>query len=131
MKIRNGFVSNSSSSSFICAVCGEIENGYGICAIDLEMEGCVNGHYYHKRCLKNSDIKEEVDVLLKLKEQEEQKENIDYDYDSEVPSKFCPVCQRIIIPDSDVLLHLLKIYNLDIDDVKSKMRQDFKNKEEK
>jgi hypothetical protein len=112
-------------------VCGKIESGYGLCAIDLGMEGCVNGHYYHKRCLEKSDIKEEVDVLLKLKEQEEQKENVDYDYDEDVPSKYCPVCQRIIIKDSDVLFHLLKIYNLDIDDVKSKMRQDFKNKEGK
>ena len=28
MKIRSGFVSNSSSSSFVCEVCGTSESGY-------------------------------------------------------------------------------------------------------
>lgn len=30
VKFRNGFVSNSSSSSFICEICGEEESGYDI-----------------------------------------------------------------------------------------------------
>lgn len=28
MKYRKSFVTNSSSSSFICEVCGEVESGY-------------------------------------------------------------------------------------------------------
>jgi len=30
MKIRNGFVSNSSTTSYTCAICGNIK-GYGDC----------------------------------------------------------------------------------------------------
>jgi hypothetical protein len=39
MKIRQGFVSNSSSSSFTCCVCGEEESGW-----DLEYDTCERGH---------------------------------------------------------------------------------------
>lgn len=47
MKIRNGFVSNSSSSSFICNVCGGIESGYDESLRDLGMQMCEHEHYYH------------------------------------------------------------------------------------
>ena len=40
MKIRSGFVSNSSSSSFTCGVCGETQSG-----MDLSMQ-CENGHTF-------------------------------------------------------------------------------------
>ena len=44
MKIRNGFVSNSSSSSFICEVSGRMETGYDGSLIYAEMFECINGH---------------------------------------------------------------------------------------
>ena len=44
MKIRSGFVSNSSSSSFLCDVCGCMESGYDASLADMEMHECVNGH---------------------------------------------------------------------------------------
>jgi len=37
MKIRQGFVSNSSSSSFTCDVCGEEVSGYDVCLSEAEM----------------------------------------------------------------------------------------------
>ena len=46
MKIRMGFVSNSSSSSFICDITGQIESGMDICLNDAEMSMCVNGHTF-------------------------------------------------------------------------------------
>lgn len=42
MKIRTGFVSNSSSSSFVCDVCGNIESGWDLGLNDAEMCECVN-----------------------------------------------------------------------------------------
>ena len=42
MKIRNGFVSNSSTSSFICNICGEVEAGMDLSLSDVEMECCEN-----------------------------------------------------------------------------------------
>ena len=47
MKVRNGFVSNSSSSSFVCNICGEIEAGYECSLSDFEMEECEHGHTFH------------------------------------------------------------------------------------
>jgi hypothetical protein len=46
MKIRKGFVSNSSSSSYICDICGEQAVGYDISLSDYEMYQCVNGHIF-------------------------------------------------------------------------------------
>jgi len=44
VKIRNGFVSNSSSSSFTCDVCGYTESGMDLCLSDISMDQCENGH---------------------------------------------------------------------------------------
>lgn len=52
MKIRNGFVSNSSSSSFTCAVCGDEHSGWDLCLSECEMYECVNGHTFHEGCVK-------------------------------------------------------------------------------
>lgn len=46
MKIRNGFVSNSSSSSFTCDVCGETYSGWDACLSEAEMYECENGHTF-------------------------------------------------------------------------------------
>ena len=44
MKKRNGFVSNSSSSSFVCDVCGAETSGWDMCLSDAYMFECENGH---------------------------------------------------------------------------------------
>ena len=46
MKIREGFVSNSSSSSFTCDVTGDTESGYNASAGDCGMLECVNDHTF-------------------------------------------------------------------------------------
>ena len=46
MKIRTSYVSNSSSSSFICNVCGREESGYDCCAEDVGMMVCENNHTF-------------------------------------------------------------------------------------
>ena len=46
MKIRINYVSNSSSSSFICDVCGREEIVYDATARDVHMIQCENGHTF-------------------------------------------------------------------------------------
>lgn len=84
MKIRTSFVSNSSSSSFICDYTGEaFEGGY-----DGEFEGywfeCVAGHivcdthpFWDEA---NNDFQE------------------NWNADTLVPRQYCPVCNEVRIP---------------------------------
>lgn len=44
MKIRSGFVSNSSSSSFICDLCGETRSGWDMSLNEAGMTQCEHGH---------------------------------------------------------------------------------------
>ena len=48
MKIRTGFVSNSSSSSFVCDVSKEIYSGWDASLSDFELYECENGHTFHE-----------------------------------------------------------------------------------
>ena len=50
MKIRNGFISNSSTSSFVCGVCGHIEAERDCGLKDFEMKECEHGHVFHIDC---------------------------------------------------------------------------------
>lgn len=71
MKIRNGFVSNSSSSSFMCDFCGDIESGYDCSLSDFNMTECEHGHTFHdchaEKDFYNDAPKEEIYNFLKSK----------------------------------------------------------------
>ena len=44
MKFRKDFVTNSSSSSYTCDICGATESGWDISLEEAGMVECVNGH---------------------------------------------------------------------------------------
>jgi hypothetical protein len=46
MKTRQGFVSNSSSSSFICCLSGHMESGMDLSKSEAGMVECENGHTF-------------------------------------------------------------------------------------
>jgi len=74
MKIRSGFVANSSSSSFICEICAHAETGYDQSPNELGFVECENGHIF---CDEHQLIKTEY---------ADEDEYI-------VTEKCCPICQ--------------------------------------
>ncbi len=117
MKIRFGFVSNSSSTSFTCDVCGENAAGMDLSLNDAGMYECVNGHVY---CEVHGDEHTE-EILTKafkaLQEQKPETDKGDDEYDIseavdearyEMPAILCPLCLFEHVADRDLLTYILK-----------------------
>ena len=82
MKVRSGFVSNSSTSSFTCDICGETYTGWDAGPHDPDYD-CAICHYEHVMC--NEHL---LDAEIpKLK-------GCEHEFDREA-NKHCPECQEI------------------------------------
>jgi len=104
MKIRSGFVSNSSSSSYICEVCGHDESGYDIGLEYAEMSECTRGHIICDSHIKDRD------------------ENFDR---HNLCSLSCPCCQLDSPPDYMIIDYLLYKYGKKLDEVKKEIKSTF------
>ena len=126
MKIRNGFVSNSSSSSFICQVCGEEASGMDMGLEDAGMFQCVNNHTVCRNHLEGGSLPslEEVETIEELKaiiaeeklpeltDEElatvlDNKEDVGYGYN--VPASWCPVCNFKHMTEEDAQMYMLTV----------------------
>ena len=56
MKIRKSFVTNSSSSSYICDICGREETGYDLSLSDVGMFQCEYSHTFCEHHKKNTNF---------------------------------------------------------------------------
>jgi hypothetical protein len=102
MKIRTGFVSNSSSSSFVCEICSHSETGYDASPDDLGFAVCVNEHIFCEEHLLHTDCERE-----------------DYEY----PEDCCPICQFIEYSQPELAQYLLEKYGVARDDVFAEIKQ--------
>jgi len=132
MKIRSGFVSNSSSSSFICDICGNEASGMDISLSDYEMSMCENGHTFcdchneqgiNLNNIVSHDEKFKL-ILNHLSGYEKQKEDFEKSMEDgediddwwddfsaeardEMPEAHCPLCQFVHVADTDLIKFLL------------------------
>lgn len=89
MKIRSGFVSNSSSSSFVCELCGHTESGWDASLEDCGFVQCVNGH-----------------TLC----EDEAYEYDEKDADDCIPETSCPICLFEVSSKKDIKKYLAHEY---------------------
>jgi len=121
MKIRNGFVSNSSSSSFICEISGDIESGYDMSIDEAGMYECENEHTFNEEyVLDGLDdyIKKEFD-----KDDEFEESELRYN----LPENFCPICQMKEISKNDLELYLIKLSGKSKEELQKEIKSSFEN----
>ena len=98
MKVRLGFVSNSSSSSFLCQICGGEVSGMDMCLDDAGFIECVKKHVF---------CEDHVTEEIREKAEEEDEEEWRYEF----PSKYCPICQLKELRIEDVATYMMMRQN--------------------
>lgn len=130
MKIRAGFVSNSSSSSFICDVCGDAVSGIDIEYAWYELGICENGHHFHKHEAVNKD--KSYSFTYNGEEYTYNDFEDAYQDDcTEIPSFYCPICNMKEVSYSDAVAYLLKEKNYtSLKEVKDEILQNYSSYKE-
>ena len=130
MKIRTGFVSNSSSSSFVCDICGGIESDRDCGPSEFDMLECEMGHVYHRYCLE-LDEQEKIDKLVEdYVEIQRSGKLSDREVSDSVPQSLCPVCNLKHINDHFLLAYALKSQGADKEGLIDSIKRQFKTENE-
>lgn len=153
MKIRLGFVSNSSSSSYVCDVTGEAFEVHDGCFRYAGLVRCVNGHIFKEEFLVQwepeypdrdtmwtkldevTDSKKECAEYRKMGLEKLRKvfteKVLNYADDSyEVHQNQCPICTMAHVKDSDLIMVLLAKHGITRNQVIEEIRERFKTYEE-
>lgn len=103
-KVRFGFVSNSSSSSFICEICGRTETVYDGDSREFGFVECENGHLF---------CEEEIIDSEGIPDEELYGNEDDDDIDEGMlREKYCPICNFIEPSYPELASYLRKTSNI-------------------
>lgn len=133
MKIRAGFVSNSSSSSFMCDICRCTESGWDACLSDVEMVECgscgitlcerhmlpLEGETLRAFLVENAEYIDDGDVekvkdnirnapVEDLEGYYDEYKNDDHDWRYGIAAVECPHCMLHELLEEDMLAYLIK-----------------------
>lgn len=133
MKIRKDFVTNSSSSSYVCEICGRADTTWDGLA-EIEMIECENGHTFcESEMLYEPTRADLIKAALEYKYHEfTEEELVNMDDDQifrevemryELPERFCPICQFIEYSTSDLSEYLEKKYSVSRDEVFAEIKK--------
>jgi len=145
MKIRQGFVSNSSSSSFVCSVCGESYSGYDG-QYDVAYCECFNNHEICGDCFGpinkvikslSEDIPKAIEMLSLdvefsndlLGEEDKFTWIKQYVTEDALDPIVCPICNLSDIPKWLESEYLLEKFGLDRSVIHNEIRATYKNLE--
>jgi len=139
MKFRKDFVTNSSSSSYVCEICGASESGWDLSLREAGMVECENGHVIcqdemlevsREQLLEYLEKEFDCDVFEEYKDSSDDilidmllHEDTYSDFIYNVPECFCPICQFIEYSQNDLARYLAKKYKVSRDEVFEKVKQ--------
>lgn len=146
MKYRKDFVTNSSSSSFVCDICGAVESGWEMSLSEAEMIRCVNGHTICESEMIQVPRENFINTLLEYyaanidgldpsemhsKEELEAMDDDDLMYEYfgiddvryDMPEACCPICQFIEYSQNDMAKYLEKKYGVSRADVFAEVKK--------
>jgi hypothetical protein len=144
MKFRKDFVTNSSSSSYVCEICGRTESGWDMSLSECGMVECVNGHIFCEGEIFSIPKEELIKTILEfevenawwcdeLHTSEDLEKmtdddllyvyfNVD-DARYEMPEECCPICQFIEYSEDDLSAYLLKEYGVPRDEAFAEVKK--------
>jgi len=121
MKKRLSFVTNSSSSSYLCCVCGAIESGMDMGLEDADMFTCENGHTICK-----SHSVDTNDVNWNKEAEKKDVDSYELQYECR-PEKYCSICRLEKLDNDNLLKYMLRIHNTNKETILSKIRDTYSN----
>lgn len=148
MKLQLGFVSNSSSSSFVCVICSKECSGMDINLDDFEMSECENEHIICNEHI--GDQSKAIDLydlsLERLKEKcvSSYCDETEYDltkretmiallednYDDTILIENCPICQFDRFVGEDVARYFMRKNELTRENLRDLIKLEFKTYDE-